>query len=254
MSRDRVGVRPHSCQESQNYFVDDLRVAIKKVMPNGVFEKEQFFLVSDLLDSVNLVTDDLGKVFEHLLYLPSGEIWVREHSNVHPEPYLFAGSLYDETRELNLMGARWYEPVEGIFYSADPVLIGDLDATIEEPDLLDAYSYAFDNPELYVDDTGEQAQQNQGAHRAHLGNPTQNRRLWLKATAAQFKADSRPARFGQKVARMEKNPVFAQAMDILDDSAFELEISYDGGLTLTPKVLGVGLHDFKVKKKKSRAP
>lgn len=238
----------------KNFFVDDVRVAVKKVLPDDVFEKEQYFLSGDLLDSVNLITDDLGQMFEHLIYLPSGEIWVREHSNVRPEPYLFAGSLYDESRELNLMGARWYEPVEGIFYSADPVLTGDLDAAVEEPRLLGAYGYAFDNPELYVDDSGEQATVNQGAHRAHFGNPAQNRMVWLKATKAQFKADSRPGKFGQKVDRVLKSPVYTQAVDILEASAFELEISYDGGLTLTPKVMGVGLHDFKMKKKKKRRP
>lgn len=85
-----------------------------------------------------------------------------------------------------------------------------------------------------------------------FGNPAENRVVWLKATKAHFKADSRPGKFGQKVERMQKNPIFKQAMDIMEASAFEPEISYDGGLMLTPKVMGVGLHDFEVKKKKQR--
>lgn len=35
----------------KHFFVDDLQVAVKKVMPNDVLEKEQYFLSSDLLDS-----------------------------------------------------------------------------------------------------------------------------------------------------------------------------------------------------------
>src|SRR3712207_3041557 len=96
-------------------------------------------------------------------------MWFWEKSTAYREPFLFAGSWFDEVRKLNSLEARWYEPRDGIMYSPDPILVESLEEAVLEPRLTSSYSYAFDNPALYVDDSGEQATSNQGANQARMG-------------------------------------------------------------------------------------
>jgi hypothetical protein len=56
------------------------------------------------------VTDGSSAVYEHAQYLPSGELWVREHSNTQQNPYLFSGKEYEEETGLYDFGARYCDP------------------------------------------------------------------------------------------------------------------------------------------------
>lgn len=230
--------------------IDDVRVATKRV--DNAPELMQYFLTSDLLDSVNLVTDGKGQLFENVLYFPSGEIWVREKSNTHRQPHLFAGAYFDEFRSLLQLEARWYDPRDGIMYSPDPVLVGDPEAAVLEPRLLNAYSYAFDNPELFVDDLGEQATNNQEQRRPHFGRPSDDRLPWLKATKRQIETEGRIGQFNSRIKRMERSGAYKQLEGFLEGSMIELEISFDGSLTISPKVFGTSFGDLKIKRKVMR--
>jgi len=97
-------------------------------------------------------------VFEHMEYFPSGEIWIQENSTTHRTPYRYVGSLNDEVRNLDLMGQRWYQPREQVFYSPEPLLYDDPTSTIADPALLPAYTYAESNGLRLYDDNGNSAQ------------------------------------------------------------------------------------------------
>lgn len=245
-------VRHNGVGAWKTVLVDDLPVSTKRV--DNAPELMQYYLSGDLLDSVNLVTDGKGKLFEHALYLPSGEIWLWEKSTVYREPFRFAGSWYDEFRKLNSLEARWYDPRDGIMYSPDPVLVGALEETVLEPRLLNAYTCAYDNPALYVDDSGEKAQNSQQDRRPHFGNPKGNR-LSSKATKRQIETEGRIGRFNSWFKRVEKRSRTYKALeDIVEGSMIQTEIEYDGTLKINPKVIGVGLQDFKKMRKKLARP
>ena len=138
---------------------------------DGVTGPLLFFYHQDLLSSTNFVTDYTGKVYEYLLYFPSGEEWVQEHSNIFRTPYLYTGSYMDEFRILDNMGARWYASQEQMLYSPDPSLVQTPDGTINDPGLLAAYTYAENNPTSLVDRSGFVPVDAQAAFRAAFYAP-----------------------------------------------------------------------------------
>ncbi|MHA6512934.1 SpvB/TcaC N-terminal domain-containing protein [Tessaracoccus sp. Z1128] len=137
----------------KHIWAGDDRMATKRSF-DGDFEHQQYYLTKDLQGSTNVVTDDIGKVFEHWEYFPGGEPWIREDSTVHRTPYLYVGGYLDEVRDLLNLGARWYEPREGMFYSPDPMLYTDPSAVQGDPALLPAYTYAESSPLRLVDPGG----------------------------------------------------------------------------------------------------
>jgi RHS repeat-associated protein len=138
---------------------------------DGVTGPLLFFFHQDLLNSTNFVTDWTGKIYEYLLYFPSGEEWVQEHSDIYRTPYLYAGSYMDEFRDLNYFGARWYAPQEQMLYSPDPSLVQTPTGTIDDPALLSAYTYAENNPMRLVDHSGMVPIDVQNAFRAAFAAP-----------------------------------------------------------------------------------
>ncbi|HVM02739.1 MAG TPA: toxin TcdB middle/N-terminal domain-containing protein [Acidimicrobiales bacterium] len=216
----------------KNVVVDDAVVATKRAYFDGSREDLQYFLTSDLTESVNLVTDGTGKVFEHVEYFPSGEIWVREHSETFREPYLFEGTYFEEVRKLNRMGVRWYEGREGFLYSADPIIADDVDAVVDEPRLLGVYAYAFDNPAAYVDDTGLEGQWVHAEPQARSPGPLHSR---VRAKVRAFVQDPEA---GETLAGMVEVP-----------SLVELDLSGDGSFGLGVSALGLDVKHLKHLKK-----
>lgn len=135
----------------KDVYVGDLRVALRRADNDGA--QFLYYLTGDLTGSVNLVTAADGTVFEHIEYFPGGEMWVREKSNVFREPNLFAGQYFDEFRGIYNLGARWYDPRDGVLYSPDPALTAP-QGLVDDPRLLDSYTYANSNPLRFVDPTG----------------------------------------------------------------------------------------------------
>lgn len=138
----------------KNIWAGNDRMAMKRSFDRD-FEHQQYYLHKDLQSSTNVVTDDIGKVFEHWEYFPGGEPWIREDSNVHRTPYLYAGGYLDDVRNLVNFGSRWYEPREGVFYSPDPILHREPSAAVGDPALLPAYTYAESSPLRLVDPSGD---------------------------------------------------------------------------------------------------
>lgn len=146
----------------KTYFIAGEDVAVTRVHDSP--DVLLYYQTHDLTDTSYLVTDNF-KLLEHFLVLPSGQPWVQELSNLNRVKYPFAGGYYDGAKHIYGLGDRWYDPKDGLFYSTDPVLVGNLDATGADPGLLDAYSYAANNPTTYVDETGNQPVSAQLGHR-----------------------------------------------------------------------------------------
>lgn len=124
-----------------------------------VFEAKQYFFHDDQIGSSNYVTDASGNVFEHNEYFPTGETWVQEASDTNNIPFGFTGSEFDPESGFYYMGARYYNPVTGIFESPDPALtrkLQDLPSGIDTfaPSFLNEYNYADDQPLTKTDPSG----------------------------------------------------------------------------------------------------
>ena len=112
------------------------------------------FLHTDLQASLRVATDEVGRVFQYMDYLPTGRPWVAGQSNTNDTPLLFAGGWTDQTYDLVNFGERWYDPREENFLSPEPLLEEQPFATVDDASLLSAYTYAASNPLRYVDTDG----------------------------------------------------------------------------------------------------
>jgi RHS repeat-associated protein len=153
---------------SKHVFADELRIASTVTQPvtegtTSPVETKLYYYHGDPLGSSNFITDAEGKVFQHLEYFPSGEIWVDERTESQRTPYLFSGKELDEETGLSYMGARYYDARQGQWLSPDPVLDMALDTgRLTEPDLSfrpfwpsgQMYAYAANNPTNLNDPTG----------------------------------------------------------------------------------------------------
>ena len=184
----------------KNIWAGDTRLAIKRSF-DGDYEHQQYTLHQDLQGSTHVVTDDRARTFQHWEYFPGGEPWIREDSTVFRTPYLYGGGYLDEVRDLLNLGARWYEPREGVFLSPDPLLTSAPTAAVDDPALLPAYSYAESSPVRLVDPSGAAADA-AGAQLRSGGISSSAVRLGQAAQVAAFEADlARSSRLWQSLVR-----------------------------------------------------
>ena len=153
---------------SKHVFADDTRIASTVTQPvndgtTSPVETKLYYYHGDPLGSSNFITDAGGKVFQHLEYFPSGEIWVDERTETQRTPYLFSGKELDEETGLSYFGARYYDARQGQWISPDPILDQMLDTErLAQPDLSfhpfwtsgQMYVYAGNSPTNLVDPTG----------------------------------------------------------------------------------------------------
>ena len=106
------------------------------------------FYHPDHLGSLNKATDSAdGSVDETNNYYPFGE--TRSHSGTTDSPHKFTGQPLDPESGLYYYGARYYDPWIGRFISADSIV-----PSPGNPQSLNRYTYANNNPILYTDPTG----------------------------------------------------------------------------------------------------
>ena len=101
---------------------------------------------------VCLEFDQTGLVTTHTRYKPFGGIDAEQTNPPGSTPTgrrHFAGHPQQENTGLQYMKARWMDPATGTFLSVDPVV-----RNIANPQSLNAYSYAENNPISIVDPTG----------------------------------------------------------------------------------------------------
>ncbi len=104
---------------------------------------------------MNLVTDAAGAVVESTQHVPFGAVHRRDVAQ-SPEPpaqsrvaHTFTGQRFDASTGLLFYHARYYDPTLGRFLSADPTVQRPGD-----PQDLNRYAYARNNPVNHVDPSG----------------------------------------------------------------------------------------------------
>jgi RHS repeat-associated protein len=136
------------------------------VIGSGTSTASTTYLHPDHLGGTNVATDEDGEVVQTLDYYPYGSQRIATGS--HDSQRRYIGEHYDPETEFSYLNARYYQGSRGQFMSQDPVflLVGD-QAKIEEatkkllgelladPQALNSYSYARNNPLVLKDSTGE---------------------------------------------------------------------------------------------------
>ncbi len=113
------------------------------------------FYHPDQIGSNTLLTDGTGGIIGRSVYTPYGEL-ARSFPGSSPEitRYGFTGQEYEEESQLNLFGARHYDPYLGRFLSVDPSISSLTGQFIREPGLMNGHAYALNRPATFVDPEG----------------------------------------------------------------------------------------------------
>jgi RHS repeat-associated protein len=113
--------------------------------------EKRYYYHSNHLGSVNVVTDDRGKVVERRDYKPYGERFDWTGPNSGPRELLltFNGHRYDDATGFYYFGARHYDPELGRSLTADTQVPDPMN-----PKTLHRYAFAGGNPIRFVDPTG----------------------------------------------------------------------------------------------------
>lgn len=121
-----------------------------------------YYYHSDHLGSTSWVTDQNGRVHEHVEYFPYGEVWrdARYDSDgdpVHRQQFLFSAKELDEETGLYYFGARYLDPIRARWANTDPlatVLDRMASSTTGGVDELSLYAYVGWSPVSAIDPTG----------------------------------------------------------------------------------------------------
>src|SRR5215831_11701749 len=114
------------------------------------------YFLPDHLNSTNVVTDASGTVVEALDYYPYGSTRIDQTTNNFRENKQFVGQYSDPETNLSYLQARYYDGSKAEFLSEDPVFLGDpKQQVLTDPQSLNSYSYANDNPITHSDPAGK---------------------------------------------------------------------------------------------------
>jgi RHS repeat-associated protein len=108
---------------------------------------ERHWYVADHLGSASLLLDAQGNVAAEVAYYPFG--LTRDAQNGDQVHYRFTGHEQDASGLL-YANARYYEPATGRFISVDPLFVESPMKGIKNPQLLNLYGYALNNPIRYA--------------------------------------------------------------------------------------------------------
>jgi RHS repeat-associated protein len=131
-------------RETRYVFLGDMRVA-------SVTNDEVLYYHTDHLGGTNLLADDTGALKELIEYKPYGEYARHEKYGSSEEVawFYFTGQKYDDETGLYFYNARYYNPKLGRFITPDIIVQAP-----ENPQTLNRYAYAGNNPVNYTDPTG----------------------------------------------------------------------------------------------------
>ena len=111
-----------------------------------------------ILGSTNAVTDQNGNLVQLSDYYPYGATRVATTTYPTNEKRQYIGQFSDAQTSLNYFNARFYDSARGQFTSQDPVFLGNpADQNLRNPQSLNSYSYANDNPITNKDPKGDTA-------------------------------------------------------------------------------------------------
>lgn len=114
------------------------------------------FIATDPLGGSNVVTNTSGTVIEVLDYYPFGGVRIDNTTSSYPgEQRKYIGQQYDAATQLSYLNARFYNASRGQFISQDAVFLEvPMAQNVVNPQSLNAYAYALDNPITGEDPTG----------------------------------------------------------------------------------------------------
>ncbi|MFP4381145.1 MAG: toxin TcdB middle/N-terminal domain-containing protein [Candidatus Sumerlaeia bacterium] len=146
---------------TQHIFAGANRVATIKS------DGEKLFYMTDHLRSSMLITDFRGDLVQRMDYEPYGVLLENARSG-NPENlrHSYTGQEADSETGLMYYGARYYDPVVGMFISPDlitrekdqPQRFAEPDLFVKpqaNPQMFNRFAYCANNPMIYTDDTGE---------------------------------------------------------------------------------------------------
>ncbi|MBI3291683.1 MAG: RHS domain-containing protein [Elusimicrobia bacterium] len=111
------------------------------------YRTKVYYYHSDHLGSTNVVTDENGQVVQRIEYKPFGEPYLTVGQEV--SPHKFTGKRLDDSTGLYFYESRYYDPQLGRFIQPDTIVPNPGD-----PQDLNRYTYARNNPLKYTDPTG----------------------------------------------------------------------------------------------------
>jgi RHS repeat-associated protein len=165
-------------------FAGGQRIAMKQVN-NGVVD----YFHPDHLGSTSVMTTATGTQEQSLAYYPYGG--TRLNTGTVNVPYKYTGKELDASTGLYFYEARYYDATLGRFISADTIVPNPRD-----PQDLNRYTYAGNNPLIYTDPTGHLRlgrffRRTFGDVRTAIGCGDSNCR---SGRASLYRRDSRPSR------------------------------------------------------------
>ena len=111
-------------------------------------ELDQYFYHPDHLGSSAFITDINGRAIQHLQYLPFGETFIDERTDInYNTPYKFSAKEKDEETQYSYFGARYYDSDLSVWLSVDP--LSDLYPN------LSPVAYCANNPIMLIDPNGD---------------------------------------------------------------------------------------------------
>lgn len=108
-----------------------------------------YYYHQDHLGGSNSITDESGVQIQLLEYYPFGDVRVNHKLSDIDVPHKFTGKELDQETGLYFYGARYYDPVLARFISPDTYV-----QQLSDPQTLNRYTYARNNPLKYTDPTG----------------------------------------------------------------------------------------------------
>jgi len=147
---------------------DDWSMSIVSFKPAGSSPTVTVHYVhTDQLTGSNVITNSSDTKDEILDYYPFGSMRFDEKPGGYSDQRKFAGSQFDSDTGLNYLGARYLDTTNGRFMSEDQAFLAtgdrgqvkaitgnDLQAILSDPQSLNSYSYARNNPLTVVDPNG----------------------------------------------------------------------------------------------------
>lgn len=136
---------------TKHVFAGDLNIA---TIQGAGADAQIYYNATDLLNSSSVMTDSAGAIAETMDYFPFGGIRIDEKSSTFNEQRKYIGQEYDNDTGLNYLNARYYDPKRGQFISQDPMFWALPSELLSDPQQLNSYNYARNNPIVGSDPTG----------------------------------------------------------------------------------------------------
>ena len=125
---------------------------------NGTIEH----IHTDHLGGTNITTDTSGVLKQTTDYYPYGDMRIDTNTGANDVDHKYTGYEYDRVTGLTYQGARYYTADNGRFISQDPANLRlgtneefEFKKILTNPQLLNTYSYAGNDPINNIDDNGE---------------------------------------------------------------------------------------------------